>query len=312
MGFSLLADIGGTHARFAVTQDCRDLQRISVYQCSDYSCLSAAISAYLQDSKLSETPLAGACLAIAGTVKNDRIDMANSHWKTTLHALQEALGVTPTIINDFTAQAMCIDALAAEELEWLDKRRPQQAGTRLIIGPGTGLGVAAMQADGTVLASEGGHARFAPGSPHQLDLLNMLWQRFPNISNEQLLSGQGLENIFWANSRLQGQNMHLSAAEISASAATNEAIARQSIEDLLDILAATAGDLAMTFWAEGGVYLTGGVLEKLASYIEPERFRRAFSGTGPLADFCADLPIAILRSPHPGLRGCMQYMALDS
>jgi glucokinase len=299
----IVADIGGTNARFALAVG-DALQQVRVYRCADYATPEDAIRAYLKQSGVAQ--VAAMCLAIAGPVSEDLIKLTNSHWRFRRAALEEALGFPVKVINDFTAQALCLDHLAADELRWLGVPRPAGGQTRAVLGPGTGLGVAALLPDGAVLASEGGHIAFAPTDPHQLQLLQTLWQRHPRISVERLLSGPGLENLYWANARLQGEEKNLTAEEISA--AETDPLCRRAVGDFLDMLAAVAGDLALLFWSADGVYLSGGVLPRLRKFLDPQRFRQRFEDKGRFRDFCATVPIALVEAEHPGLLGCLAAM----
>lgn len=304
MSQSLVADIGGTNARFALVNEGVDLQHLRVLPCADYANVDAAIFAYLDQLGLSVAAIDAVALAIAGPVGGERIDMLNSRWKFSPKDLATQLKLPLSLTNDFTAQALCLDALAPEELCWLDNCRPGGGKIRAVIGPGTGLGVAALMPNDDVVPSEGGHVGFAPATAHQLALLQTLRERFERVSVERVVSGQGLENLYWANARLQGVTRELSAAQISAAATEGDSLALQAIADLFDILAGIAGDMALNFWAEDGVYLTGGVMQKLSEFFDPQRFREAFAAKGRLAGFCRDVPLAVITAQQPGLIGC--------
>ncbi|MGS2722379.1 glucokinase [Porticoccus sp. GXU_MW_L64] len=299
----MVADIGGTNARFAMVGGDGVLRNINVLSCSDYPHIKNAILEYI--ASVSPWQIEGICLAIAGPVDKDEINLLNNHWHFSQAQLQQDLNVTVTVINDFTAQALSIDALPEDGLEWLGEARPSGGQIRLVIGPGTGLGVAGLMPDNQIIPSEGGHVGFSPTSDHQVKLLQVLWeQRHQRVSVERLLSGQGLENLYWANAMLHGMEKKLSAKQISALADAGEELALQAVGDLFDILASTAGDMAMTLWASDGVYLTGGVLEKLYHLFDAQRFRRHFEEKGRFKSYCASLPIALIRAEHPGLIGC--------
>src|SRR5687768_16101260 len=166
----LVADIGGTNVRFACVRPNDDnLHHISNLQCEDFPQLEDAIASYLDS--IATKRINKICLAVAAPVSQDKISMTNNPWTFSKSELQQKLGVEVLIINDFSAQAYCLDMLTPQELEWLGAPRPSGKNLRVIIGPGTGLGVAGLTPRGEVLATEGGHISFAPVNPHEIALL---------------------------------------------------------------------------------------------------------------------------------------------
>jgi glucokinase len=285
-------------------RESRAFSDVKVVECNDYGDLQSAITSYLSACGLGATDLQASCLAVPGTVDGDFVKIVNNNWSFRLSTLEAFFGREPLVINDFTAQAMALDSVQEKELHYLGRPRANGKGTRVVLGPGTGLGVASILPSGEILPSEGGHISFAATTEHQLALKQQLMQRFAWVSAEDCLSGKGLENLYQANAVLQGQRTQLTAAEIAARANEGDALALLAVADFLDILAATAGDMALAFWSEGGVYLSGGVLQKLKNFIDPDRFRQFFENKGPVADFCRRVPVAIVAADYPGLKGC--------
>ena len=302
MEIYLVADIGGTNARFALVGADGILKSITTLACAAYPNVDDAINEYLE--QVSPGQVSGVCLAIASPIAGDDIDLVNNHWHFRQSKLRERLGVPLRVINDFTAQALCLDYLPDDAIRWVGDPRPSGQKTRVVMGPGTGLGVAALLPDGQVIPSEGGHAGFSPTSDHQVALLQFLWERFGRVSIERLVSGQGLENLFWANAKLSGREKRLNARDIAALAQANDELARQAIDDFFDIFASAAADFVLTFWAADGMYLTGRVTEKLAAFFDRDRFRDHFTAKGRFQDFCAATPLGILQADYPGLLGC--------
>ena len=223
--------------------------------------------------------------------------------------LRAHLDAPLTILNDFTAQAFAIDVLADDEIEWIGEPRPRVGGVRTVIGPGTGLGVAIQTPHGEVVPSEAGHVHFAPTDSHEIELLRLLIPRYRRVSVERLVSGPGLENLFWANLHLDpgpgdmpGPNR--SAKEVVNLAHGGNPTALQAIEDFFDVLAAFAGDMAMTSWATGGIYLSGGMMHRLRPFLDPERFRARFEDKGRFTRFCETVAVGWIKVDHPGLLGC--------
>jgi len=139
-----------------------------------------------------------------------------------------------------------------------------------------------------------------------MDLLECLLHRFPRVSVERLVSGPGLENLHWANRRLQDPESEpdpVPAPEIARRAGAGDPLALESVRDFFDILASYAGDVALFAWSTGGVYLSGGVLRKLSAFLDPGRFRVRFQDKGRFAPFFERMPVAWINHPYPGLLG---------
>lgn len=303
----LVSDIGGTNARFAyVCEDNDQLSGIEVFPCSDFPLLEDAIRAYM--GRVGANRIDGICLAVAGPVTADWIDLPNNHWAFSRKELEASLGVAVDIINDFSAQVLSIDGLAEDELQWLGAPRPGGVGVKAVMGPGTGLGVAAMLASGDILPSEAGHVAFAPVDEHEAKLLKMLWQRYHRVSVERVLSGPGLANLYWANCRLDGYERELPAPEITAGAQAGDRYCLQAVTDFFAILASMAGDVALMMGAANGVYLSGGILPRILNFLDDDRFRQRFEDKGRFKQFNAAVPLAVVRAEHPGLRGCAQAL----
>jgi glucokinase len=280
---------------------------VDVLSCAGHARIEDAIAVYLAAHGVGRPDRV--CLAVAGPVEGDRVDLPNSPWGFSRRCLEETLGAELLVINDFTAQALSIDLLGPDDLVWLGQPRPGPDGIRGVVGPGTGLGVAIQMPNGEVLPSEGGHVGFAPTNDHEIDLLRELHSRFRRVSVERLASGPGLENLYWANRRLRlggaGAEVRPTPPEIAALAAAGDPDALRSAQDFLDIVAGFAGDLALMAWATGGIYLSGGVTRGLIGFLDPERFRSRFEDKGRFTRFCETVPVAWIRAEHPGLLGCV-------
>ncbi len=304
----IVADIGGTNARFACVHVGRqDLQAIEKFPCADFPLFIDAVLAYMHTLA---APVDGVCLAVAGPVEQDWIDLPNNHWAFSRCELEQQLSLPVTVINDFSAQVLSIAALADEELQWIGKPRPprEQGGITAVLGPGTGLGVAAMMPGGDIIPSEGGHVGFAPTSAHQSQLLEQLWLRYERVSVERVLSGMGLANLYWANARLRGQDRKLSAPEVTAGARAGDDLCRQAVTDFSEILGAVAGDFALAMGSYQGVYLSGGMLPQMLDVIDVAAIRRSFEHKGRFQPLCAQVPLAIVLAENPGLLGCAQAL----
>lgn len=309
-GCHIVADIGGTNARFALaTQADAPLQCVRMYRCADFVRFEDALEAYQQSLREHSAPqVLSVCLAVAAAVHKDLITLTNFSWQFSRRALQAALGVPVHVLNDFTAQALCLPALGDADVQWL-RRAPGRphAAARTIAGPGTGFGGATLTAAGEVVESEPGHCSFAPVTEHEVQLLQVLWRRYPRVCVEQLLSGPGLANLYWANAVLGGNPRELEAAAIVHAAQHGDALALQTLRDFSGILGSASGDIALAMGSLGGFYLSGGVLEKLGALFDQTLFMTRFVDKGAFRSWCSEVPVARVTHAWPGLLGCARH-----
>jgi glucokinase len=316
----LVADIGGTHARFALCEGTRGkrpcLSGIAVLACADYPSLADALSAYLAPLPAALRPRQAA-LAIAGPVSGDRIVVTNHPWSFSLADTRTALGLeTLSALNDCTAVSRALPFLAPADVAPLgdfdaDPRR-MDAQRMGIVAPGTGLGIGGLLRNGTAvwpLPSEGGHASFAPGDQTERDIARILSGQFGHVSNERLLSGPGLRNIYEALCVLHGcQKQPLSAEEIAARAiAETDAICREALDRFCAILGSVAGDLALLLFADI-IFVGGGIAPQMIGFLRASAFRARFEDKGRLASRMAAIPTLAITYPHTGLLGAALHL----
>lgn len=307
-GARLVADLGGTNARFAVVgSSAHELLDIEILRCADYPRVTDALDEYRRRNGIGA--ISEMCMAIAGPVGQDIVDLPNNHWSFSLGRLREALAAPLTVINDFTAQSLSIDVLSPHEFHWFGTPRPVEPGIRTILGPGTGLGIAVQMPNGEIIPSEGGHVGFAPTGEHEIEILRALLPRYRRVSVERLLSGPGLENIYWANRQIQRPDPAADregwpADHIARLASEGDELALRTVHDFFDILATFAGDMALYSWSTGGVYLSGGVTRWLFDFLDVGRFRARFEDKGRFTGFCETVPLARITHEYPGLLGC--------
>ncbi len=303
--FQIVADIGGTHARFAcAATGGNELLHVKTLKCADYPQLDAALRAWL--AGVPAFRFDALCLALACPVEHDLIRLTNNDWSFSRAELAASLGCKVLTINDFTAQASCLDLLRPDELEWWGQQRPRGGRMRVVLGPGTGLGVAGLSPSGDVFPTEGGHITFAPSNRHEIQLLDVLWNEFERVSIERLLSGPGLSALYKANALLQGKHAEeLTPEVITGHAHQGDYLCLQTVHDFLDILAAVAGDYVLATGALDGVYLTGGILPQLGTLLDRDRFREKFAAKGRMQPYCTSTPLALIKAENTGLRGCL-------
>ena len=301
---NLLADIGGTNARFALSDGTR-LFAIQTLPTADYPTLQDAIRAYLQAQ--SET-VAQAAIAIANPVTGDHIQMTNHHWSFSIAAMQHELRLEKLrVINDFTAQALAIPRLTATEKRAV-RAGEAVAGTPIaVLGPGTGLGVSGLIPNGDrwiALASEGGHVSFAPRDDAELAIWQYARIQYGHVSAERLINGAGLSLIDSALANAENDVSNRSPAEITAAA-----LARAPLDHFSAFLATVAADLVLTLGARGGVYLCGGILPRVADYfINQSPFNARFTDKGRFAAYLDAVPVWLVTAENPGLLGAAEAL----
>lgn len=302
---SLVADIGGTNARFALHQGGR-FDCIEVLSCARHASLSDAMSAYLgaaADRGFAVDAIRHAAIAIANPVEDDLVSMTNHHWRFSISGLRDERALsTLLVVNDFAALAMSLPGLQPWQRERIGGGVELSGRTIGLIGPGTGLGVAGVVPAGgrwVALAGEGGHASFAPCTRDEFVILERLQEEHGHVSAERLLSGPGLEAIHRV---LAGEP--LAAPEITRQALDGSSAAcLRTVETFCGILGSVAGNVALTLGATGGMYIGGGIVPRLGPLFAQSAFRRRFEDKGRLSSYLARIPTWLVTEPYPALQG---------
>lgn len=304
----LIADIGGTNARFAlVPADGRDPVQEQVLRGADYPDFAAAAEAYL-DGIDGPRPGVGFC-AIANPVTGDFLRMTNHAWAFSIEESRRRLGLDSLrFINDFSAQALAIPYLPDSDKVQVGRGEPVANGPLAVLGPGTGLGVSGLIPFGdhwVPIEGEGGHVTFAPVTDREFALASELRRRFSHCSAERLVSGLGIRATYEALCTLDGvPPLALEPGDISERAARgDDALCRETIEIFTAALATTAANLAVTLGALGGVYLCGGILPRLGSLFDTEAFRARFEDKGRFREYLSGVPTYVVHARHPALLG---------
>ncbi len=309
----LLADIGGTYARFAIEAAPGVFEQVLSLRCADHADFHAAVSAYLAAVKTSG--IKHAAVAIANPVGGDAVRMTNYHWEFSIEQMRQRLQLDNlVVINDFTALAMALPSLLPHQ------RRQVGGGTAVprsvvgLIGAGTGLGVSGLipANDGWVaLGTEGGHASFSPRDETELAILQFAWRFFDHVSFERLLSGPGLELIYRALADRAGQNAEpLSAPEITRRAlAGDDQLCDETIEAFCAMLGTAAANLAVTQGAFGGVYIGGGIVPRLGARFGQSMFRQRFEDKGRFSDYMKGIPTFVITADDATFVGASVILA---
>lgn len=304
----LIADIGGTNARFALAEPGGPPQEERHLLVRDFPDPAAAIEAYLAGRRVEE-----AVIAVATPVESDEIRFTNSPWAFSIMALQARLGLSRlAVINDFVAQALAMPHLAADELELLGGGTPTPGRAIGVLGPGTGLGVSALvpgRHGWTALPTEGGHVSLAPGNARERDMLAILSERFGHVSNERVLSGQGLLNLARALATLGGRELAAATPEAVTEAARAGScpVCCEAVATFSALLGSAAGDLALMLGARGGVFVAGGICLRLGPLFDRAAFRRRFEAKGRMRAYLEPIPTWLVLRPDTGLLGTAHY-----
>jgi glucokinase len=314
---TLVADVGGTSSRFALAHaqgGHARLERISAIHNDTVPDLETAVAKYLGEA--GARPRA-ATFAIAGPIDGEDIALTNRAWRFRVSEFGKKFGFASfRVINDFEAVAWALTLLGPGDTRRLGTE-PSLAGAhgdtakaapkvapKVALGPGTGLGVAALipvAGRWQVLASEGGHASFGPQAPDEFALFARLHEECAQLSAEMVLSGHGLVRLARA---LDKSTAYAEPEAILKAALAGEPKARAAATMFIRLLARFAGGVALTFKALGGVYIAGGVSHGLAPLIDEAQFRAAFEAHPPHAVLLKAIPTLLVTYPEPGLLGC--------
>jgi glucokinase len=306
----LIADIGGTNARFALLRGAQTSAE-RVLACADFPDIVAAAEHYLASAGAAapgERPL-HAAMAIAGPVTGDLIRMTNHVWQFSAAGTRRQLGLERLIfMNDFTALALAIRHLPAEELRPIGVGRPVAGAPIALMGPGTGLGVSGLIPAGNQwvpLQGEGGHVTLSVMTERELAILGVLRREWSHVSAERVLSGPGLVSLYQAVSTLEKVTPEpLTPAQITQRAlGGSDRVCLEVVSTFCALLGTLAGNLVLTLGALGGVYIGGGIVPQLGQLFVNSRFRDRFEDKGRYASFLAEVPAYVINTRLPAFIG---------
>jgi glucokinase len=321
---TLLADLGGTNVRFGIAHPEEDQpliqESIRRYHVKDYASLGDAAKQYFKETGHEAQR---AIIAAAGRIDNgETVKVTNNPWAISAKNLASELDLEWVhLVNDFAAQSMAVmlmssdkDATGHQDLVPVGPLAVPKIGAKdeqtfVVVGPGTGLGVGGLLIRGdkvSVLQTEGGHAGFAAHSAEDIEILKVLNLRYGRVSNERLICGQGLVNLYEAICEISGQKPQ---ADITPEEVTKRAndetcpMCARAVETFAGIFGSVAGDLVLTLGAWDGVYLTGGMTPILLPWIQKGKFRERFEAKGRFRDTMEQVPTQAIMNPEPGLIG---------
>ena len=298
----LVADIGGTNARFAFCDPgSLELGAFATFPCAEFDSIGAVLAAYLATARARPRRV---CMAVAGPVEDGAARMTNLPWSFSAEEIAAAAGAEEALlVNDFEALARALPALADDDLRRIGGGVAAPEGVKAALGPGTGLGVAALARCGEgwrPIPGEGGHVGFPAQTAEELALLARIRPDGGRVSVERVLSGPGLSDLHAA---LAG-GAALPAPEVVKRARRGgDPAAEAAVGRFVAWLGRFAGDLALLYGARGGVYLGGGVAPAILDFLSDGRFREAFEAKGRLRAQVAAIPVFVILAKDAGLRG---------
>jgi glucokinase len=322
---TLLADLGGTNVRFGLADPSAPspllMDTVRRYRVADFDSLASAAKQYLGETSLEASH---AVIAAAGRISDgETVKITNNPWAISAKNLAKDLGLKNVhLVNDFAAQSMAVMLLQPKDLVTVGKPalpelRATGDQTFVIVGPGTGLGVGGLllrEGKYSVLQTEGGHAGFAAHSAEDIEILKRLNERYGRVSNERLICGQGLVNVYNALCDIAGRpNEDLQPEDITRRAEKdNDALCIQAIETFCGIFGSVAGDLVLTLGGWDGVYLTGGMIPVILPWLDRGHFRERFEAKGRFQDTMQQVPTQAIMNPEPGLVGATAIAVTES
>ena len=278
----LIADIGGTFARFALETAPGQFSQQASLRCADHPDFHAAMRAYL-DQLPAGTQVEHAAVATPNPVEGDQVRMTNYHWAFSIEQMRQQLAFdTLVVVNDFTALAMSLPRLGSGGVRQVGGGTARPRSVIGLLGSGSGLGVSALipAGDGWVsLGSEGGHTSFSPRDEREIAVLRHAWTQFEHVSFERLLSGPGLELMYRA---LDGL----------------DPVAAETVDVFCNMRATTAANLAVTLGATGGICIGGAIVPRLGESFDHSGFRARFESKGRFSRYVAAIPTFVITAPE--------------
>ncbi len=308
----LIGDIGGTNARFAILIDAyAEPKEFPILATADFPSIDEAIQVNVLD-KTSVQPRS-AIFAIAGPVDGDEIELTNHPWVVRPKEMIRNFSLEDVIIlNDFEAQALAAASLEPDDLRMIGGGTMESTASRVVLGPGTGLGVAGLVYSNhhwIPVPGEGGHVDLGPRTERDLQVFPHIQPIEGRVSAEQVLCGRGLVNLYHAVCGADGLDPAFSTPpEITAAGLDrSDAAAAETLSLFATYLGRVAGDLALVFMARGGVFLAGGIVQKIMPVLEQPEFRAAFEDKAPHSELLKSIGTCVVTHPLAALFGLASY-----
>jgi glucokinase len=331
----LAGDIGGTNTRLRLVpiDNLRSNEREATYPSQEYEDLAPIVQEFLEEFLVSGEVVVSACFAVAGPIEGHTATLPNLGWILDTDTLISNLGIVDIcLINDFAAIGYGIEHLQPDEIHTLQAGQPIDSAPRALIGAGTGLGQGYLVPEAgnyRVLASEGGHGDFAARSEQEFQLVEYLMQRdgLDHVSCDRLISGNGIVTIYrflrdqqppgselpaiaesvslWVQTPIGDRPSLVDPAILIAQAAQDQtnSLALKTMQLFLRSYGAEAGNLALKFLAQGGLYIAGGIAAQNLNLIKNGTFMTAFLQKGRMVGLLTQIPVRLILNQQVGLIG---------
>ena len=311
---NLVGDIGGTNARFAiVSQGGSELISIKTLHCEKFETVQQALQFYL--SSIEDIKISSACIASAGTVHLDTFKPANNDWVINKSDVSSALNnIQVSWINDFKAQALATTLLSNNDVITIKAGIEHPDRLRLVLGPGTGLGVCGLissSGEWVSVATQGGHSDLAPNTSLEIEVLTLLQKKFGHVAVERALSGPGIVNLYEALCEINGKDILFhSPSEITAAAINPnpDHLSKETLHLFCQIFGSVTGSMALTMGSLGGIYIASDLIRNFLDFFIGSEFVQNFENKGRMEYYMADIPIYFSKKENMGLLGATHYL----
>jgi len=313
----LVADIGGSNARFGIAAGRTDgpegfeIVHQKTLQVASHTTFEGALAAFLAEAPVK--PIS-CCVAAAGPTIGRTLQMSNAPWFLDADAIAARFGWQEVeVINDFVAMARACQFLGADDHDVLIKGKADPSKPRLILGPGTGFGCAALvPVPGRapiVVSGESGHINLATVTREERQITNEIAGMVERVHVESVISGPGLARLHSARCLLAGNPAVVDHPKyVTAPAAEGDKDCLKSVEIFLGLFGSVVGDLAMVFGAKGGVYIGGGVMPRLDKLVPNSPFKERMLDKGFMRKYLDGIPVTMMDSMHLALRGAADHI----
>ena len=313
----IAADVGGTKTHMAIVEPAASAENMpgsvlyeAIYPSQQFSDFSPLLHTFLKESGRPANQVSTLSLALPGVVNESRATLTNLPWVIQKQGLKEEFHLDDVLLmNDFQASASGIASLDERDKVVLNAGESIDGGLQVVVGAGTGLGVAWLQRNNQQVsthATEGGHIDFAPVNAEQIRLLEFLLARHSHVSYERLLSGAGLASIYaFVTSQQNDDAKLMTAPAIVESANAGNKPAQQAVTLFVEIYGAYIGNLALLFKPAGGLYITGGVAAKILPWMCSDAFIQAYRSKGRMQPLVQAINVTLVKNENVGLMGAL-------
>ena len=309
MNKKLIADIGGTNIRLAISQNNR-FCFIQKLQCADFNSLEDAILFYYEQHNIDPKDVQNGAICVACPVLSDKVSLTNCHWKFSIKELKKNIKFKHlSVVNDFVAQALAIPFLPKTDLVQIKSGTVANSQTVGVIGPGTGLGTAILLQDNPfpkVIACEGGHVSISANNDKEAKIISLAWQEMGHISAEKLLSGLGLPNLHKVLKNFYGLPIEkIDAAEIFKRAQNQDSFCQEVLDLFFSLFGTFCSNFALSCGCTDGLYIAGGIFanQENLEMLKKSNFTKSFLDKGRFEGYLSQIPIYVVTHANPALIG---------